>query len=89
SERARNVPAPVRRAVWGLDGGQCSFVDDEGHRCTERRFLEIDHVNPFAHGGESTLANCRLLCRAHNLHHANRVFGTTFMNRARSRTRSK
>ncbi|HEY5961335.1 MAG TPA: hypothetical protein VIV60_32480, partial [Polyangiaceae bacterium] len=89
SERARTVPAPVQRAVWKRDGGQCSFVDDEGHRCTERRFLEIDHVVAFACGGESTVANCRLLCRAHNLHHAKRVFGPAVMNRARSRTRSK
>ncbi|HEY5956969.1 MAG TPA: HNH endonuclease signature motif containing protein, partial [Polyangiaceae bacterium] len=89
SERSRTVPAPVLRAVWERDGGQCSFVDDEGHRCTERRFLEIDHVNPFAHGGPSTIENCRLLCRSHNLYHAKRIFGPAVMNRARSRPRSK
>jgi hypothetical protein len=48
--RKRYVPAPVRRAVWERDGGQCTFVSAAGHRCSARRFLEFDHVEPVARG---------------------------------------
>jgi hypothetical protein len=85
SEFSRHVPAMVRRVVWERDGGQCTFVDDEGRRCTARDFLEIDHVDPHARGGLTAIRNCRLLCRAHNQYHAIRTFGTDFIERARSR----
>src|SRR5262249_48991149 len=66
----RRVPAPVRRAVWERDQGRCSFVSESGKRCEERRFLEFDHAVPAARGGQSTVRNVRLLCRAHNQHAA-------------------
>jgi 5-methylcytosine-specific restriction endonuclease McrA len=46
--------------------------------------LEFDHIDPVACGGESTKANLRLLCRAHNQHAAERAFGAEFMERKRS-----
>jgi hypothetical protein len=49
SARARYVPAAVRRAVWVRDEGRCAFVGANG-RCTERGFLELHHVEPFAAG---------------------------------------
>jgi len=51
-----NVPASVKRAVGGRDGGQCAFVGTEG-RCTARSFLELHHVEPFALGGPTTVGN--------------------------------
>jgi hypothetical protein len=36
---SRHVPLEVARQVWERDGAQCSFVDSEGRRCKERRFL--------------------------------------------------
>ncbi|MEK7348210.1 MAG: hypothetical protein AABZ94_05010 [Candidatus Eisenbacteria bacterium] len=50
--RKRYVPAQVRRAVWERDQGQCTFVGTTGHRCGARRFLQFDHVEPVARGGE-------------------------------------
>jgi hypothetical protein len=69
-----NAPA-VTRAVWERDGGQCAFRAPDGRRRTERTFLERHHVNtPFALGGESTVENLALRCRAHNAYEAKLVF---------------
>jgi hypothetical protein len=72
---SRYVPAEVRRVVWWRDEGRCTYVDAEGNRCKERRFLEIDHRFPYAIGGASTIENCRLMCRCHNGLGAEQVFG--------------
>ena len=79
SEDSRHVPAEVQRAVWERDGGQCAFVSDSGHRCTERMGLEFDHIDPYARDGMSTVSNVRLLCRAHNQYEAERTYGAGFM----------
>jgi 5-methylcytosine-specific restriction endonuclease McrA len=67
--RARTIPAGVRRSVWARDGGQCTYVGTSG-RCTEQGFLGFHHVVPFAAGGETSVENMTLLCRAHNQHEA-------------------
>jgi 5-methylcytosine-specific restriction endonuclease McrA len=75
----RHVPAHVKATVWERDGGQCTFVSNTGRRCPARDRLEFDHVNEFARGGSSNVANIRLLCRAHNQYQAERTFGAGFM----------
>ncbi|HKY40894.1 MAG TPA: hypothetical protein VJN18_33395, partial [Polyangiaceae bacterium] len=72
---SRHVPVAIRRAVWERDQAQCTFIDGEGRRCAEQRFLTIEHRTPFALGGPPTLENLCLLCRAHNLENARQVFG--------------
>ena len=52
---------------------------DDGHRCEARTHLQFDHIVPVAHGGESTVANVRLRCRAHNQYAAEQEFGRDFM----------
>jgi hypothetical protein len=47
----------------------------DGRRCSARRCLELDHVDPWAAGGESTIENLRLRCRAHNQRYARQYFG--------------
>ncbi len=72
---ARRPPATVQREVWKRDGGQCSFKDHDGRRCSARRRLQIDHIKPWALGGSSKeVHNLRLLCQAHNLLAAERYF---------------
>jgi len=83
SSRARHVPAQVRRAVWKRDRGQCTFVAESGHRCATRRYLELDHIEPLARGGEATVENLRLRCRAHNQYAAERTYGAGFMDEKR------
>ena len=75
----RHIPARVQRAVWVRDGGQCTFVGENGHRCGSRKSLEFDHIEPVARGGESSLDNVRLLCSAHNQYEAERTYGAPFM----------
>lgn len=84
----RTIPAHVRRAVWKRDGGWCTFVGDDGHRCDTRTLLEFDHVVPVALGGDATAEQIRLLCRTHNQHEAERLFGKHFMEGKRARDRS-
>ena len=72
----RAIPAALRDALWARDAGRCTFLSPEGARCPETRWLEIDHIIPYALGGRSDdMGNLRLLCRAHNLLLARRVFG--------------
>jgi hypothetical protein len=73
SGRNRYVPAAVRRSVWARDEGRCAFVGTHG-RCTERGFLELHHVEPFAAGGETTAGNLQLRCRSHNAYEARLYF---------------
>jgi hypothetical protein len=83
SRSARHIPAHVRRAVWQRDQGRCTFVNESERRCSARHFLEFDHVNPVAQGGEATTANLRLRCRAHNQYAAECAFGAEFMSHKR------
>jgi 5-methylcytosine-specific restriction endonuclease McrA len=72
---SRYIPAAVKRQVVERDGGQCSFVGQDGRRCTETAYLEIHHVVPFAQGGPTTVDNTALLCKAHNAHVARVDYG--------------
>jgi hypothetical protein len=72
---SRHVPASVKRAVYLRDRGRCAFVGRTGHRCNDRRFLEIHHRVPFAFGGPPTVENTSLRCRSHNQHEAEIDFG--------------
>jgi hypothetical protein len=65
----------VKRAVWLRDGGRCAFVAAHGRRCTGRVLLEFHHREPYAIGGEATVANISLRCKAHNLYEAELAFG--------------
>ena len=79
SSNPRYIPARVKRAVRERDGDRCAFVGDGGHRCEARRDLEFDHILPVARGGESTVANVRMLCRTHNQLEAERTYGYALM----------
>jgi hypothetical protein len=57
------------------DGDRCAFVSKDGRRCEERGFLEFHHVIPYAMGGETTVENIQLRCRAHNGYEAGLFYG--------------
>jgi len=45
----------------------CCFVDSgSGRRCNSTRFLQLDHIEPFAEGGKNAKENLRWLCGEHN-----------------------
>jgi hypothetical protein len=85
----RYIPAEVKRQVSQRDGDRCTFVSERGQRCSERRFLEFDHVDPVARGGSPTAKNLRLRCRAHNQYAAERAFGKGFMDEKRQEARRR
>jgi len=89
SANPRHIPASVKCAVWQRDGGQCGFVGETGNRCPARTGLEFDHVDPVARGGEATVENVRLRCRAHNQYEAECVFGAGFMSEKRAEARAR
>jgi hypothetical protein len=82
---SRHIPAAVRRAVWRRDAGRCTFAGAE-RRCDETAFLEFHHLTPFAAGGEATVENIQLRCRAHNQYEAEVFFGESFIVRERAPT---
>ncbi len=65
------------------------FTDAEGHRCSAKRFLTIEHIDPFAKGGPTTVDNCCLLCRPHNAHRARQVFGEDHIQNKISEARAR
>lgn len=88
SEMNRHVPASVRRFVAQRDELRCAFVDSEGNRCPERRFLELQHHHPHALGGPATIENLSLWCRTHNRADAREKFGVAHIERAIARRRA-
>ena len=83
SRSTRRISNNVKREVWERDGGQCTFVSEDGTRCPETRGLEWDHIKPVARGGDSSASNIRLRCRPHNQLEAERTYGKQFMRNKR------
>jgi hypothetical protein len=84
----RHIPDPIKREVFERDGGQCTFVREDGRRCEERGALEFEHRSGFARTGTHSVAEITLLCRAHNQYAADKMYGREFMQRKRTGTRS-
>jgi 5-methylcytosine-specific restriction endonuclease McrA len=76
---SRYISPSVQDEVFTRDRGRCTFVGTDGVRCSSTWNLEIDHIKPFARGGDHSLHNLRLLCAKHNNLEAERVFGRDFM----------
>jgi hypothetical protein len=72
---SRDLPARLQREVSRRDGGKCAFVGTGGWRCNATAFVEFHHVEPYGVGGEPTLANIELRCRAHNNYEAELFYG--------------
>jgi 5-methylcytosine-specific restriction endonuclease McrA len=85
---SHDIPDPIKRAVWERDGGRCTYVDERGHRCCETGGLEYDHIEGYARTRVHDPDLIRLLCRAHNEHAAEQLYGRAFMDRMRNRTRA-
>ena len=79
-KRSRYLTRGRRSEVWDRDEGKCAYVSPEGKRCNETKFLEFDHVQPFALNGSSTdTENLRLLCSGHNKYLAIKIFGRSWV----------
>src|SRR5438128_1313576 len=80
---SRHIPDAMKREVYERDGARCTFTDEDGRRCGETGALEFDHLDGFARTHLHTADRIRLLCRAHNQHAAEQMYGRVFMERAR------
>ena len=86
-EPSRYIPQRVRDEVYARDKGRCAYVSPAGRRCTATHDLQIDHVIPFAKGGDNSPGNLRLLCGKHNRLEAERAYGKKHMEKyVRERT---
>jgi 5-methylcytosine-specific restriction endonuclease McrA len=74
TSHTRYAPAAVRREVWTRDGARCAYIGTHG-RCSERNFLQLHHVKPFAEGGPTNASNLELRCQAHNQYEADQRAG--------------
>ena len=79
AKRKACVPAQVKREVVRRDGGKCRWPAQDGGICGATVRLEIDHVVPRGKGGPSTVDNCRVLCKPHNLQAAREAYGDAHM----------
>ena len=80
-KRRASVPPKVKREVVKRDQGKCQWPVVSGGVCGSEVRLEVDHVVPRGRGGPSTVENCRILCKAHNLEAARGVYGEEVMDR--------
>lgn len=71
---SRYISKADRFEVRKRDGGRCTYIAPDGKRCSERHGLEFDHIMPFGKGGDNSVQNIRLLCRAHNQLHAENCY---------------
>jgi hypothetical protein len=83
SASSRYLPAPVRRAVYERDEGQCAYRNPTGRRCTESRRLEFHHIEPYGRRGDHRPENIELRCRTHNVLDAERDYGKEAMDKYR------
>jgi hypothetical protein len=79
TKRTRHIPQEIRDEVFARDGGRCTFTGDDGKRCSSDWNLQIDHIVPFAKGGDNSPENLRLLCPVHNRLAAEQAYGKTHM----------
>src|SRR6202050_691424 len=64
---SRYVSVHDESEVWKTYQGRCAFIDPlTGRRCEATRYIEKDHITPFALGGLTIKDNLRLLCSNHN-----------------------
>ena len=77
----RYVPLNVRMELLRRADYRCMFVGENGRRCQETDFLEVDHVVPFGQGGKTSIENLQILCRSHNRYKAFQDYGAAYMAR--------
>ena len=59
--KSRVVPKGIERAVRARDKNTCRFPG-----CSNKRFVDIHHIEHWANGGETALAQLMLLCSKHH-----------------------
>lgn len=60
------IPAKTIHQLMLSDNNQCSHINENNHRCTNKRWLDIHHKTPFSQNGTHDLSNLTLLCQVHH-----------------------
>ncbi|WP_374074868.1 HNH endonuclease [Bdellovibrio bacteriovorus] len=70
------IPIHSKGILWKRAQGCCEYTDPKSQRrCNSRFALQTDHVKPVALGGDNSIENLVLLCRAHNSRRSIKTFG--------------
>ena len=67
--RAQRIYIAVfeKKTAFDRAGEQCTYFSEiTGKRCTEKHFLQVEHIIPVAMGGSSEQENLTVLCACHN-----------------------
>jgi hypothetical protein len=48
------------------DRGQCTYIDNTGNRCEQKKWLQVHHVVSVRAGGQNGLGHLKTLCSAHH-----------------------
>jgi 5-methylcytosine-specific restriction endonuclease McrA len=85
AEPCRYIPKEIRRAVYDRDRGRCTYQDPRtGRRCSSPR-VQFHHIKPWSMGGDHSVDNLTLRCKAHNdLAAEHDLGGSAFRKRARA-----
>ena len=62
----RVIGATLTHQISLRDNCQCTYLDEAGNRCAEKRWLEVHDVVPVSQGGATTLGNLTTLCSGHH-----------------------
>ncbi len=66
-KRQRHIPTAIKNLVWQRDESCCQFTDPKTQKkCGSKYQVQLDHIHPFRHLGDSCAENLRLLCGKHN-----------------------
>ena len=56
-----HINTNLRKQIFQKANHECQYSG-----CRSKHFLELEHIQPLAHGGTNEPANLTILCRAHN-----------------------
>jgi hypothetical protein len=65
--RRKSISVHIKRQLFDKAQHCCQYINPKtGQRCQSQFQLEIDHIYPFALGGQNDIGNLRILCKTHN-----------------------
>lgn len=59
------IPATIRKSLLHINA-ECCHRDSKGNQCKNKKFLQIDHIHSWSHGGSHEAQNLQVLCATHN-----------------------
>lgn len=65
-EQNKTLTPQTKKLILNRDNHQCTYINQRGERCENKRFLEVHHIKPKSHGGGHHLENLKTLCSTHH-----------------------